>query len=88
MTDTITWQAVISGALLALIAGLPAIIGAWRVEKRSNHQDHKLDKIEQATNGGVQELRDKIIVGDNRIHELESLLKQAIADLKLAKGTP
>lgn len=92
MVETLGWPAVVSAVMLALIAGLPGMIAAWKthtignvVTARSDSQDHQLTKIEQATNGGVQALRDtvqtlrnKAIVDMERIDQLEALLKAAL----------
>ncbi len=56
------------------------------VDKRSNLQDQKLDEIHEATNGGVQALRDKVVVANDRIDALETLLKTALADLTVERA--
>jgi hypothetical protein len=63
------------------VAGIQAAITA-----RSDLQDQKLDEIHEATNGGVQALRDKVVIANGRIDALETLLKTAVAELRAERA--
>lgn len=72
-------QAVVASTNLAVSTAAQLTDVVSVVKTRSDAQDKKLDDIHEATNGGVQALRDKIVVGEDRIRELEGLLKTAVA---------
>jgi hypothetical protein len=72
-----------AAAAVSAAADVAAVVTA-----RSDGQDQKLDEIHEATNGGVQALRDKVIVANERIDQLEALLKTAVAELRAARVKP
>jgi hydrogenase maturation factor len=60
---------------------------------RADGLDVKLDEIHEATNGGVQALRDevrrlteKLMVADSRVIAVDDLLRTAVADLKAERA--
>jgi hypothetical protein len=55
------------------------------VVQQADVQNKKLDEIHEATNGGVQALRDQVKEANARIGVLEALLKTAVAEVRSLK---
>ena len=81
-------QAVTAAEGVATLAVSAAKDVAAVVKARSDVQDQKRDEIHEATNGGVQALRDRVVVGQDRIAALEKLLKTALAELQAERAKP
>lgn len=54
------------------------ILSAWASMKGRVDQGAKLDQIHEATNGGVQLLRDKLMAANTNIEELKAVIKTMV----------
>ncbi len=84
--ELVTTNAASAAKNVAALAVAAAKDVAAVVKARSDSQDQKLDEIHEATNGGVQALRDRVVVGQDRIAALEQLLKTALAELQAERA--